>query len=134
MSTSKTLRSDEPIATFEMTIPAARAGKFFAAVGWGLARRPAMPPTLATIFREGEFVALHKVGLSLKNILHGEQKYRTLRDLVPERRYRCTTTIKSQHEKAGKGGTMYFYVLETDIADDDGVCVECLTTIIARKE
>lgn len=124
----------EPLATFEMTVSTEQVERFFEAVAWQLPERPAAPPTLATIFRQGEFEALKTMGVAMHKILHGEQKYRFLKDLAPGQPVRGTTFLNSEFEKTGgKGGAMKFYVVQTNLADASGeTCVECVSTIIAR--
>ncbi len=123
------MRSSEPIATFTATISAENVAAFFNAVGWAQPVRPACPPTLATMFREGEFKALQEMKIPLQRVLHGEQKYRFLKELSPGATYSGKTFLNNQTEKAGMG----FYVFQTNIEDAGGdVCIECLTTIIVR--
>lgn len=127
------LHPTEPIGEFELRIPAAQAERFFGAVAWQLPSRPASPPTLATAFRRGEFLALQKLGISLQSVLHGEQKYRFVKNLLPDQLYKGETFISSHYEKSGASGTMNFYVFQTNLKNSAGeLCVECLSTIIAR--
>lgn len=127
------LDASEPITTFEASIPKERIDAFFKAVDWSLAAKPVMPPTLATAFRQGEFEAFNKLGVPLQKILHGEQKYKFVTDLVPGAVYRGQTFLTSQYEKSSGKGSMTFYVFQTNLLDSGGnVCVECCTTIIAR--
>ncbi|MBI3555913.1 MAG: MaoC family dehydratase N-terminal domain-containing protein [Deltaproteobacteria bacterium] len=127
------LHPTEPTATFTLKVPAAQASLFFDAVAWQLPARPPAPPTLATAFREGEFLAMQKLNASIERVLHGEQRYRFLKDLMPDTTYQGETYVNSHYEKSGKSGTMHFYVLQTNIKNSDGEkCVECFTTIIVR--
>lgn len=128
------LNTSEPISTFEASIPAARVDLFFKAVDWKQPKMPIMPPTLATAFRDGEFVALKKLNIPLHKVLHGEQKYKFNKELEPGSTYRGETHLTSQFEKSGASGTMTFYVFQTNLLDSSGAsCVECCTTIIARS-
>lgn len=123
----------EPIATFEASIPVERIDAFFKAVGWQLSGLPAMPPTLATLFRQGELEALNKLGIPLAKVLHGEQKYKFLKNLKAGEKYRGETFLLSQYEKSGGSGKMGFYILQTSLIDSNGeLCVECSATVIAR--
>ncbi len=128
------LHPTEPAATFTLSVPAEQAQRFFDAVAWQLPTRPQAPPTLATLFREGEYKALQNLQTSLEQILHGEQRYRFIKELLPDTTYQGETFINSHYEKSGKAGTMHFYVLQTNLKDDDGeTCAECFSTIIVRK-
>lgn len=128
------MNTSEPVATFEASLPAERVDKFFKAVDWKQNALPVMPPTLATAFRQGEFAALQKLGIPLQKVLHGEQKYKFIKDLEPNKIYRGETYLASQFEKSGGSGTMTFYVFQTNLIDSMGSsCVECCTTIIARS-
>lgn len=129
------LHPTEPLAVFEASVTAEQVAGFFAAVGWQLPLKPAAPPTLATVFREGEREAIKKLNVPLQNILHGEQKYRFHCDLMPGQSYRGETFISSQYEKKGKAMTMRFFVFQTNLKDAQGtLCVESLTTIIVREK
>lgn len=127
------LDASEPITTFEASISNDRVDSFFKAVDWTLTNKPVMPPTLATAFRKGEFEAFNKLNIPLQNILHGEQKYKFVTDLVPGAVYHGQTFLTSQYEKSGGKGSMTFYVFQTNLLDSNGnICVECCTTVIAR--
>lgn len=129
------LHSTEPLAVFEFSFTADQAERFFAAVGWQLGTRPLVPPTLATMFRQGEREAIVKLGVPLEHILHGEQKYRFHNDLVPGHDYRGETFISSQYERKGGAMIMRFFVFQTNLRDKGGnLCVEGLTTIIVREK
>lgn len=125
----------EPLASLEITVSSDQIGRFFHAVRWQQKHRPLVPPTIATAFRDGEFQALQKLKIPLQSVLHGEQKYRFLKDLEPDQPYRGTTFLNSHLEKSGSSGTMAFYVFQTNLTDEDGsVYVECLTTIVVRSK
>jgi len=126
-------KGSEAIATFELTYPAAMVEKFFQAVAWRQPTRPAVPPTLATVFREGDFVALKKLGVPLERVLHAEQEYRFHAPLEADVKYKGETFLKSQLEKQGSSGTTRFYVLQTNLLNAGGkLQAECLTTIVVR--
>ena len=130
------LHPTEPVATFKLSVPAEQAQRFFDAVAWQLPARPLAPPTLATLFREGEYLAMQTLKTSIEQVLHGEQRYRFIKDLYADVAYEGETFINSHYERASKSGgpTMHFYVLQTNIKDAAGeTCAECFSTIIVRK-
>src|SRR4051794_38239189 len=96
---SARINSTEPMAQFEVSIPQDQIDCFFPAVAWQTPGRPMTPPTLATVFREGEFQALQKLAIPLQKVLHGEQKYRFKKDLRAGVKYDCTTHLNSHFEK-----------------------------------
>ncbi|MEW6057976.1 MAG: MaoC family dehydratase N-terminal domain-containing protein [Bdellovibrionota bacterium] len=123
----------DPIAIFEASVPFAQAKLFFEATDWSQDFRPLAPPTLATIFRNGEFEALKKLNIPLQKVLHGEQKYKFIKELRPDQTYRGETFVASQIEKSGGSGKMSIYVFQTNLIDQDSeVCVECSSTIIVK--
>jgi hypothetical protein len=138
MSSSKTSsgrnnNSHEILAEFEVSVPKSQADAFYKATNWQLPTRPAIPPTLATVFREGEFESLRKMGITVDRVLHGEQRYRFLKDLETDTKYRGETFLASKHEKSGSSGTLTFYAFQTNLTAVSGeISVECLSTIVVR--
>ncbi|MGE4232349.1 MAG: MaoC family dehydratase N-terminal domain-containing protein [Bacteriovoracia bacterium] len=119
---------------FEYSFSKEQAEKFFSSVNWQIQNRPATPPTMVTVFRLGEFMVFEKLGYSLSQLLHGEQKYTFHEELRAGEKYSGETYIKSRFEKSGTSGRhMIFYVLLTDLFDSNGhLSAQAQSTIIAR--
>jgi hypothetical protein len=115
---------------FEFPVSGDRIEKFFQATAWQLPHRPSVPPTLATVFRQGEFELFQKIGIPLNRVLHAEQKYKFHKDLFAGATYVCSTGLESQYEKKG----LRFFVLRTDIKEPSGgaTCIESFTTIVVK--
>lgn len=127
-------QSNEPLSKFETLFSAQQSENFFRAVSWQLASRPGSPPTIATIFRRGEFEALQSLGITLEKVLHAEQKYKFYSELAADVEYRGETFINSLHEKSSVRGRMSFYVFQTNLLDPSGhLCIECLSTVVVRN-
>lgn len=92
-------------------------------------------PTIFTIFREGEFEIIDRLGVQLSQILHAEQEYSTFHSLLPEEEIRYTTTLLSVVEKRGSSSSLAFLVFETDfLRTRDSVCVaNAKSTMVYRK-
>ena len=116
--------------TFELSLSKNDFERFFNAVEWSLPELPPCPPTIATIFRDGEFEILRQLNIPLKKVLHGEQKYRFYSDLKPDTKYRGETFLENLVEK----NKMSFFVLQTNLIDEETgkATIECTSTIIAR--
>jgi len=125
-----------PLSKFELSISPDQMENFFQAVQWRLPDRPQMPPTLATVFRKGEFDVMATMGIALQKVLHAEQEYRFHKALEPGKVYTGTTSVKHSYEKQGTKNAMNmkFYILQTALKDEKGnLCVESLTTIVVRE-
>lgn len=92
-------------------------------------------PTIFTIFREGEFEIIDRLGVQLSQILHAEQEYSIFHTLLPEEEIRYTTTLLSVVEKKGTGSSLAFLVFETEfLRTRDSVSVaNAKSTMVYRK-
>ncbi len=129
---------------FEWSFTQEQAALFFKAVSWQLPDRLGVPPTIATVFRKGEFEILNLLQIPLKQVLHGEQEYIFHKNLEPNKIYRCETILKNQHEKQGSSGKLRFLVFSTKVCAEPELLrdvkatetnesyVECVTNIIVR--
>ena len=81
------------------------------------------PPTFAVSFRgEGadSSALLRDLGVDVSRVLHGEQEFEILRQLVPGEDYLCRTKVVDVYEKTGRSGPMAFVVRETAVTDRTG--------------
>ncbi|MBN23184.1 MAG: hypothetical protein CL678_18000 [Bdellovibrionaceae bacterium] len=74
-----------------------------------------IPPTYVTIFRDGEFELLDKLKIPLNQILHAEQEYEYIEDLILNENYTVQTVFVKCVEKKGKSGRMAFLTFESRI-------------------
>lgn len=122
----------EPVE-FEIDIPKDQVERFFSAVGWTLNTKPVSPPTLATVFRKGEFELLKKLKIPLGKVLHGEQQYTFHKPLLGGAKYQAKSWLHQHHEKKSPAGTLGFYVFRTSIFDSHkNLLVESDTNIVVR--
>ena len=92
-------------------------------------------PTFLTVFREGEFEVVDRMGIALSQVLHGEQEYVLKSAIKPGDEISYFTTLMSVHEKKGKAATLHFLVLETDFIEtkSDRDIGTSRTTFVVRE-
>ena len=84
------------------------------------------PPTFAVSFRgEGadSSALLRDLGVDISRVLHGEQEFEIVKQLVPGETYLCRTKVVDLYEKTGRSGPMAFVVRETAVTDRTGEIV-----------
>ena len=74
-------------------------------------------PTFLTVLRDGEFEVVERMGISLSQILHGEQEYTLNSAVQPGDEISYFTTLMNVHEKKGKSSTLHVLLLETDFVE-----------------
>jgi hydroxyacyl-ACP dehydratase HTD2-like protein with hotdog domain len=92
-------------------------------------------PTVFTIFRDGEFELLSKLGIALKEVLHANQEYHCYQPLLADEEIEFMTTLSSVVEKRGNGSSMAFMTFETEFmrkADSTKIAI-ARSTIVHRK-
>ena len=92
-------------------------------------------PTFLTIFRDGELEVVERMGISLSQVLHGEQEYTLKSAILPGDEISYFTTLMSVHEKKGKSSTLHVLTLETDYVEtkSDRDIGTAKTTFVIRE-
>lgn len=92
-------------------------------------------PTLFTIFRHGEFELMERLGITLKEVLHGEQEYDYSQPIRANERVSFQTSLADVHEKKGKGALLHFLIFKTDIvrAEDSQLLAQAKSTVVFRE-
>ncbi len=93
-----------------------------------------IPPTYLTRFRLTEFELFKKMGVSLSQVLHGEQLYNYKEPLKIGDEIEYQSTIQEVKEKTGKSGKMVFVHILADFirTQDQVILASSDTTIIVR--
>jgi hypothetical protein len=95
----------------------------------GAPSRGEAPPTYMTIFRQGEFELMQKLGIPLSKVLHGEQEYSYESPIRSGDELAFRSTVASANEKAG----MLFLIFETTTEAKGGRKIgTSKTTVIVR--
>lgn len=112
----------------------ARVESFAATVGASWKPGQNLPATILTIFREGEFILLKRLGIELHHVLHLSQDYRLDADLPLDQEIRYETRVASWQEKSAAGrGRRVFLNLETDfLTADSKSLARAVTALLFR--
>ncbi|MDY6843729.1 MAG: MaoC family dehydratase N-terminal domain-containing protein [Thermodesulfobacteriota bacterium] len=103
----------------------------------GIIAPPTFPTTLGKPdFGEPVFNVLAAANLDLSRILHGGMEYEYFKLIKPGDKLVCKAKITDAYDKAGKAGTMEFYVSDLTICDQKGekVVVGRSTVIMMPKK
>lgn len=122
---------DRESKTYSETASEARLRAFAHAV-----RAPSSAdlPTFFTCWRAGEFELLDRMGIQLKQVLHGEQEYEFLAPIATGATVEFRTRLKDCMEKQGRGYALHFLVFETDFRQSGGERLAyARSTIIFRE-
>ena len=95
------------------------------------------PPTFITLafqeFTGAYFKAFEALGVSLQNVLHGEETYEYLGEIYPGDRLRCHMVFESIVQKETKSGQMFLITLRTLVTNQKGEDVLAATSLIIEK-
>lgn len=117
---------------FSETISAERIAQFCDSIGAD--RSSVAPPTFLTLFRTGEFELFERMGLQLRNVLHGEQRYIYESDIHAGDQVDFQTTLTLVLEKRGSSGSMSFLTFDTEIKVSGRRIGNSRTTVIVREK
>jgi hypothetical protein len=96
------------------------------------------PPTFFTVFRQGEFQILEKVGLTLSMVLHGEQEYEYFSNPEPlinaGEPIHYDTELSEVIEKGSGKKRLIFFVFETRFHTPKNEPIAISRTTIVRRE
>lgn len=92
-------------------------------------------PTLFTIFRHGEFELMDRLGITLKEVLHGEQEYDYSQPIRANERVSFQTSLADVHEKKGKGALLHFLIFKTEVlrAEDGQLLAQAKSSVVVRE-
>lgn len=94
-------------------------------------------PTFLTRFRAGEFKFFDRMGIQLKDVLHGEQEYEYLKEVNCGETIFYQTTLISAPQKQIKETLMTFFLFETLVSGNREMTdlrSKCRSTIIFREK
>lgn len=90
-------------------------------------------PSYLTVYRQSEFDLLESIGVSLAEILHGEQEYFFEQDLTIGEDIRYVSHLVNIVEKKGRAGSLTFLTFETEFQQACGVVGRSKSTMIIKK-
>lgn len=93
-----------------------------------------LPTFSIRLFWNCEKALLDQMGLSLKQLLHGGQKFEYLEKLKPGTTYQVQSRITHVFEKKGKLELMTFVVVQSELQKDSQIFIRSEKTIIVRGE
>jgi len=95
------------------------------------------PPTFITLafqeFTGAYFKAFEALGVSLQNVLHGEETYEYLGEIYPGDLLTCHMVFKSIVEKQTKSGSMFLITLRTRVTNQRSEEVLKATSLIIER-
>jgi len=95
------------------------------------------PPTFITLafqeFTGAYFKAFEALGVSLGDVLHGEETYEYLGEIYPGDLLTCHMVFESIVQKETKSGQMYLITLRTRVTNDRGEDVLTATSLIIER-
>ncbi len=94
-------------------VPYERVQEFAQAVGAKVIGDE-VPPTYITIFRDGEFSLLERLGIPLAKVLHADQEYQYDLPVRAGDEIEYVTELVQVLEKHGRAGSMSFLTFETN--------------------
>ncbi len=90
-------------------------------------------PTYCTIFRNGEYELLSRLGVETRYLLHAEQQYDYLAPLKLNQPIQVKTKLVSKKERKTSEVHMLFLTMESDIYCSNALCIQSRTTFVMRK-
>ncbi len=95
------------------------------------------PPTFITLafqeFTGAYFKAFEALGVSLQNVLHGEETYEYLGEIYPGDLLTCHMVFQSIVEKQTRSGPMFLITLRTQATNQRGEDVLTATSLIIER-
>jgi len=88
------------------------------------------PPTLATIFRWGEFRWLERMKVNMRHLLHTEQTYEFLTPIRAGQKHQVQTKLGEIRERRG----MRFVTLESTVSADGEIRLKSVTNFVVRSD
>ncbi len=92
-----------------------------------------IPLTYCTLFRHGEYAWLEKLGIEVRELLHGEQEYEFKEPLQVSKPLTVLTKLASIKERKTAQTSLAFVVLSSDVLCEGKVAVVSKTTFVVRR-
>ena len=91
-----------------------------------------IPPTIATVFRHGEYALLSTLGVDLKMLLHADQEYTYIAPFQIGDTITVKTILEDLKERKTKLGKMQFVIMKTELLAGKSLKLTGRTTFVVR--
>lgn len=90
-------------------------------------------PTICTLFRLGEYEWLARLGIEIRELLHGDQEYEFFSPVIVGDPVRVITKLASWKERKMAERSMIFLGMESEIFNKETLVVRARTTFVVRR-